>query len=145
DFNHDLHRGATAAEYGLRQTAVPVAPTTVGEFEIAVRSLTNPPDLEVLGRLLSQLTTARRDPLPERQVLAAIRTATGIPVALLNQQIGTLRRRLNATGDLRQQPIRPPWAGQLRLDLAGIPERNEANVITALANDEAFAGALVFD
>ena len=25
------------------------------------------------------------------------------------------------------------------------PERNEANVITALSNDEAFAGALVFD
>ena len=33
----------------------------------------------------------------------------------------------------------------MRLDLAGTPERNEANVITALSNDEAFAGALVFD
>src|SRR4029450_3686111 len=41
--------------------------------------------------------------------------------------------------------IHPRWASQLRLDLAGTPERNEANVITALANDEAFAGALVFD
>ena len=41
--------------------------------------------------------------------------------------------------------IRPRWASQLRLDLAGTPERNEANVIIALSNDEAFAGALVFD
>ena len=44
-----------------------------------------------------------------------------------------------------ERPIRPRWASQLRLDLAGTPERNEANVITALSNDEAFAGALVFD
>ena len=43
------------------------------------------------------------------------------------------------------RPIRPRWANQLRLDLAGTPERNEANVITALSYDEAFAGALVFD
>src|SRR5262249_21282884 len=39
----------------------------------------------------------------------------------------------------------PRWAAQLRLDLAGTPERNEANATTALSNDEAFAGALVFD
>jgi hypothetical protein len=46
---------------------------------------------------------------------------------------------------VHQRPVRPGWASQLILDLAGTPERNEANVITALSNDEAFAGALVFD
>jgi predicted P-loop ATPase len=46
---------------------------------------------------------------------------------------------------VHQRPVRPRWASQLILDLAGTPERNEANVITALSNDEAFAGALVFD
>src|SRR5690606_16432254 len=44
-----------------------------------------------------------------------------------------------------RQAARPPWANLLRLDLTGTPERNEANVITALENDEAFAGTLVFD
>ena len=73
------------------------------------------------------------------------RRATGISVAILEKQVGELRRRLNTTGDIHRQLIRPRWANQLRLDLAGTPERNEANVITALSNDEAFAGALVFD
>ena len=88
---------------------------------------------------------ARLEPLPERQVLAAIKTATGIAVSILEKQICELRRRLNTTGNIHHRPIRPRWANQLRLDLAGTPERNEANVITALSNDEAFAGAMVFD
>src|SRR5207249_1149500 len=74
-----------------------------------------------------------------------IKSATGISVAILEKQVSELRRRLNATGDINRQPIRPRWASQLRLDLTGMPERNEANIITALSNDEAFAGALVFD
>jgi predicted P-loop ATPase len=78
-------------------------------------------------------------------VLNSIKAATGISVAVLEKQIGELRRRLNTTGDIHRRPTRPRWASQLRLDLAGTPERNEANVITALSNDEAFAGALVFD
>jgi predicted P-loop ATPase len=51
------------------------------------------------------------------------------------------RRRRN----IHHRPSRPRWASQLRLDLAGRPERNGANVITALSCDEAFAGTLVFD
>ena len=66
-------------------------------------------------------------------------------MSILDKQIGELRRRLNTTGDIHHRPIRPRWANQLRLDLAGTPERNEANVITALSCDEAFAGSLVFD
>src|SRR4051794_26838513 len=88
---------------------------------------------------------ARLEPLPERQVLAAIKTATGIAVSILEKQICELRRRLNTTRNIHHWPILPRWANQLRLDLAGTPERNEANVITALSNDEAFAGALMFD
>ena len=147
DFNDDLRHGVTAADYEI-STPVAVAaapPTTASEFERAARVLTNPPNLAVLGSLLGQLVMARLEPLPERQVLAAIKSATGIAVSILEKQIAELRRRLNATGDVHQRPVRPRWASQLRLDLAGTPERNEANVITALSNDEAFAGALVFD
>ena len=146
DFNDDLRHGATAADYhASTPVAVAAALTSAGEFEQAARGLTNPPDLTALGSLLGQLVMARLEPLPERQVLAAIKSATGIAVSILEKQIAELRRRLNATGDIHQRPIRPLWASQLRLDLAGTPERNEANVITALSNDEAFAGALVFD
>jgi len=148
DFNDDLRRGATKADYktiGATQSTPPTTLATAAEFVAAAQSLSKPPDLQALGSILGQLVHARMEPLPERQVLAAIKTTTGIPVAILERQIGELRRRLNATGDLSHRPIRPPWASQLRLDLAGVPERNEANVLTALGNDPAFAGVLVFD
>jgi putative DNA primase/helicase len=146
DFNDDLRRGASAKDYAISPIErAPAALTTAADFESAVRGLTKPPDLQAIGTVLGQLVHARLEPLPERQVLTAIKTSTGIPVAILEKQVGELRRRLNTTGDIHQRPIQPRWASQLRLDLAGTPERNEANVITALSNDEAFAGALVFD
>jgi len=148
DFNDDLRHGATASDYQRAEPAPVSAPpvlTTGSELETAARALTNPPDLTTLGSLLGQLVMARLEPLPERQVLAAIKTATGIPVSILDKQIAGLRKRLHTTGDIHHRAIRPRWANQLRLDLVGTPERNEANVITALSNDEAFAGALVFD
>ena len=88
---------------------------------------------------------ARLDPLPERQVLARIKSSTGIGMAVLDKQVAELRRRLNTIGDPGRRPIRPAWSHRLRLDATGQPERNEANVITALSADEAFAGAIVFD
>jgi putative DNA primase/helicase len=148
DFNDDLRHGTTAADYQRAEQApinAPAAPSTVSEFEASARALSNPPDLTILGSLLGQLVMARLEPLPERQVLAAIKTATGIAVSILEKQISELRRRLNTTGNVHHRQRRPRWASQLRLDLVGTPERNEANVITALSNDEAFAGALVFD
>ncbi|MDI3470341.1 MAG: virulence-associated E family protein [Pseudolabrys sp.] len=145
DFNDDLRRGAPVSDYPVAapQSAPPL--TTAADFQSAARALTKPPELHALGVILGQIVTARLEPLPERQVLSSIKAATGIPVAVLEKQIGELRRRLNTTGDIHRQPTRPRWAGQLRLDLAGAPERNEANVITALCNDEAFAGVIVFD
>jgi len=148
DFNDDLRRGGTAADYKALETPLPANPaalTTQAEFASAAQTLTKPPDLQALGNILGQLVQARLEPLPERQVLAAIKASTGIPVAILEKQIAELRRRLNASGDIHHRPNRPPWANQLRLDLAGTPERNEANVLTALGNDPAFAGVLVFD
>ena len=148
DFNDDLRRGATAADYAAAMDEAPPAPAvlrTLAEFDAAAQALTSPPDLQALGRILGQLVQARLEPLPERQVLTAIRNATGIAVSILEKQIAELRRRLNATGDVARPAIRPRWAGRLRLDLTGTPERNEANVITALSSDEAFAGTLVFD
>ena len=151
DFNDDLRRGATAADYE-RQPAPPsdppsaaAGPATLEDLLAAAADLTRPPDAAPLSDLLGRLAMARLDPLPERQVLAAVKTATGIAVSILEKQLVELRRRLNATGDVRRAPVRPPWASLLRIDAGGAPERNEANVITALSLDAAFAGALVFD
>ena len=162
DFNDDLQRGAVAADYvpasaraatprsrrRLQPAEGPSAPTAVSvvsDLEAAAEALTNPPDVTALGMLLGRLVLARLDPLPERQVLARIKSRTGIAMSVLDKQMAELRRRLNTTGDLSHRAIRPAWSHKLRLDLAGQPERNEANVITALSCDEAFAGAIVFD
>ena len=162
DFNDDLLKGGTREDYvaGIAPAAedpdgadvpraqavvAPTSPQTVAEFEAAARTLTTPPDLAVLGTLLGHLAAARLEPLGERQVLGLIKSATGIAVSILDKQIAELRRRLNATGSIHHRPVRPPWAHLLRLDLTGNAERNEANVLTALEQDEAFAGALVFD
>jgi putative DNA primase/helicase len=150
DFNDDLGQGAKAADYRgepEQQPAVaaPTHPVTVADFEALARSLTNPPDLAPLGTLLGRLALARLDPLPERQVLAAIKASTGIAVSILTRQMGELRRRVDVTGDPNAPIAKPRWFGRLRMDLSGTAERNEANVIIALSSDEAFAGAIAFD
>ncbi|WP_027286049.1 VapE domain-containing protein, partial [Rubritepida flocculans] len=151
DFNNDLRRGATAADYEQaagtepKAPATAAAPATVEDLLTAASGLTRPPDSEPLAELLGRLALARLDPLPERQVLAAVKIATGIAVSILEKQLVELRRRVNATGDVRRAPVRPPWASLLRIDAGGAPERNEANVITALSLDAAFTGALMFD
>src|SRR6185312_8250468 len=117
DFNDDLGRGATARDYAVATPAAAPLLATAADFESAARALTKPPELQALGAMLGQLVTARLEPLPERQVLSSIKAATGIPVAILEKQIGELRRRLNTTGDIHRQPTRPRWASQLRLDL----------------------------
>ncbi|MSU91820.1 hypothetical protein GE300_19785 [Rhodobacteraceae bacterium 2CG4] len=81
----------------------------------------------------------------ERQVVARIKSATGIGMSVLTQQLAELRRRVNATGDPHTPIPKPAWFRRLRLDLAGAPERNEANVIVALTSDPGFAGVLAFD
>src|SRR5690606_11903591 len=163
DFNDDLQRGATATDYErpidpgagdavgtpdiLYVSAAPASDVIgpVDQLLAEAEALTNPPDLPALGTLLGRIVNERLEPLPERQVLARIKRATGITVAILEKQLGELRRRLNTTGSVHGQVPRPRWANRLRLDLSGTPERNEANVITALTSDEAFAGAFVFD
>ena len=111
----------------------------------AATTLANPPELTALGQLLGRVALARLDPLPERQVLAAIKASTGIAVSILTRQLSELRRRVDATGDPHAPIPKPRWLGRLRMDLSGTPERNEANVIIALSSDEAFAGAIAFD
>ncbi|WP_233417232.1 VapE domain-containing protein [Halovulum marinum] len=66
-------------------------------------------------------------------------------MSVLTQQLAELRRRVNATGDPHTPIPKPAWFRRLRLDLAGAPERNEANVIVALTSDPGFAGVLAFD
>lgn len=165
DFNDDLMRGARAENYGggtiasatfdmIEPTAeTPAAPVTpivqsgngIEALMAAAEALTNPPDLSALGQLLGRAALARLDPLPERQILARIKTATGISISILEKQMGELRRRVNVSGDPHARIARPPWFNRLRQDLAGTPERNEANVIIALSSDAIFAGVLAFD
>lgn len=154
DFNDDLMRGARAEDYAtgpaasaedaFTATALPAA-SDIGALIAAAEALTNPPELAALSTLLGRLALARLDPLPERQILARIKTATGIAMAILDKQLVELRRRVNATGDPYARIVKPAWFGRLCQDLSGTPERNEANVIIALNSDAVFAGVLAFD
>jgi len=156
DFNDDLMRGACAEDYRAGRDvaatseasgaeALPVADDDISGLVMAAEALTNPPDISSLGQLLGRLALARLDPLPARQILARIKTATGIPMAILEKQLTELGRRVNATGDPNARIAKPAWFNRLRQDMAGTPERNEANVIIALTSDAAFAGVLAFD
>jgi putative DNA primase/helicase len=160
DFNSDLQHGAVAASYAAEIVTSPS--NTLGLDEAtpfsavepdddhaalmtAAEALTNPPDLKALSTLLGRLALAQLEPLTERQVVARIKTATGIATSILEKQLGELRRRVNASGDPSAPIARPRWFGRLRMDLAGTPERHEANVIIALTADPVFAGVIAFD
>lgn len=157
DFNDDLMRGARASDYRPEisadepvgpETSTTVAAPTPGDPDAliaAAEALTNPPELAALSSLLGRLALARLDPLSERQILARIKTATGISMSILDKQLTELRRRVHATGDPQGRIARPAWFGRLCQDLSGTPERNEANVIIALSSDPVFAGLLAFD
>lgn len=156
DFNDDLMRGARAEDYRAGQDVpaineiagaegLPVGDNAIEALVAAADALTNPPDITGLGQLLGRIALARLDPLPARQILARIKTATGIPMAILEKQLLELGRRVNASGDPNARIAKPAWFNRLRQDMAGTPERNEANVIIALTSDVAFAGVLAFD
>jgi len=156
DFNDDLMRGTCAADYRSGEGAAATSPAAeletrpFGDNDIAAlvtaaEALTDPPDITTLGQLLGRIALARLDPLPVRQILAHIKVATGIPMAILEKQMTELGRRVNASGDPNARISKPAWYNRLRQDMAGTPERNEANVIIALTSDVAFAGVLAFD
>ena len=157
DFNDDLIKGAVSADYDAKPAEEPGAPViqTVAHGAVSGQpiealaaetdALTNPPDLTALGTLMGRIVKARLEPMEERHLLSLIKSRTGIAISILDKQLGLLRRRLNSTGDLMKPAARPAWANRLRLDLSGTPERNEANVITALNSDPAFAGLIAFD
>ncbi len=161
DVNDDLVRGARAEDYAQQDGTAssagdePPMPTTPAAASAndtdtdtllaAAEALTNPPDLTMLGTLLGRIVKARLEPMEERLVLSMVKARTGIAMSILDKQLGVLRRRLSSTGDLMKPAVRPAWVNRLRLDLSGTPERNEANVITALNSDPAFAGTIAFD
>ena len=156
DFNDDLQRGARAEDYGPRQEIpaddlpaetdrLPPAGNTIADLVAAADALTNPPDISALGELLGRIALARLDPLPARQILARIKTTTGIAMSILDKQLIELVKRVNVSGDPHARIAKPVWFNRLRQDLVGTPERNEANVIIALTSDIAFAGVLAFD
>jgi phage/plasmid primase-like uncharacterized protein len=144
DFNDDLQKGATAADYARVTTQARANPPRgFEELHAAAMAMTFPPDVQTLSRLLEAISAAGLEPVPLRHVLAAIKAATRIPVLVLEKQLKDMRRKIAGAGPAAVP--RPAWAGMLRVSDDGTPERNEANVITALSNDEAFAGALIFD
>ena len=156
DFNDDLLRGARAEDYGPRQgmptedqpaamDRLPSAGDIIADLVAAADALTNPPDISALGELLGRIALARLDPLPARQILARIKTTTGIAMSILDKQLIELVKRVNVSGDPHARIAKPVWFNRLRQDLVGTPERNEANVIIALTSDVAFAGVLAFD
>jgi predicted P-loop ATPase len=156
DFNDDLLRGARAEDYGPRQELpaddlpaamdrLPSAGDIIADLVAAADALTNPPDISALGELLGRIALARLDPLPARQILARIKTTTGIAMSILDKQLIELVKRVNVSGDPHARIAKPAWYNRLRHDLVGTPERNEANVIIALTSDVAFAGVLAFD
>ncbi len=159
DFNDDLVRGAVAGDYE-KCSAAPAEAAVSEQLELAsaiapvddhdtliaaAEALTNPPDLKALSSLLGRLALCPLEPLHERQVVARIKTATGIATSILEKQLAELRRRVSVNGDPSAPIARPRWFGRLRMDLAGTPERHEANVIIALTSDPLFAGVLAFD
>ncbi|MCA3508395.1 MAG: toprim domain-containing protein [Rhodobacter sp.] len=156
DFNDDLLRGARAEDYGPRQglptedppaamDRLPSAGDIIADLVATADALTNPPDISALGELLGRIALARLDPLPARQILARIKTTTGIAMSILDKQLIELVKRVNVSGDPHARIAKPAWFNRLRQDLVGTPERNEANVIIALTSDVAFAGVLAFD
>jgi putative DNA primase/helicase len=64
----------------------------VSDLEAAAELLANPPDVTALGMLLGRVVLAHLDPLPERQVLARIKSRTGIAMSVLDKQMAELRR-----------------------------------------------------
>ena len=144
DFNDDLGKGAVAAHYnGLPFAEEPPLLSNFDDLRTAALKLTFPPDMDEFSRLLGDLARARLEPAHEREVLVAIKAAARIPVATTEKHLTRLHRELrNGNGT---PSVRPAWFAQIRTGGDGNPERNEANVITALSHDEAFAGALIFD
>ncbi|KAF0173141.1 MAG: virulence-associated protein E [Rhodobacteraceae bacterium] len=156
DFNDDLLKGAVKTDYnraeiplvadGTEATMFAADPESAATaLATATEALTNPPDITELGSLMGRIVKERLEPMEERHVLSLIKARTGIAMSILDKQLGVLRRRLNSTGEITKPAARPTWANRLRLDLSGTPERNEANVITALSSDPAFTGTLAFD
>ena len=79
-------------------------------------------------------------------MLTAIKSATGIAVSILEKQVGELRRRLNATGDVA------PAGRSARAGPTGCastwtarPSATRPTSSPRCRCDEAFAGTLVFD
>jgi hypothetical protein len=129
-----------------RECGVPSVRRRRRRLIAAAEALTNPPDLEALGHAArphraGPARSAARAPDPRahqdrhRHRRLDPRKAAGRAAPPRERH----RRSERADPEARAGSVR------LRLDLAGTPERNEANVIIALTSDPAFAGVLAFD
>ncbi|MBF0326902.1 MAG: toprim domain-containing protein [Alphaproteobacteria bacterium] len=144
DFNDDLGKGAVAAHYnGMPSAEEPPPLIGFNDLRAAALKLTFPPDMDEFSRLLGGLARAQLEAAHEREVLVAIKAAARIPIVTTEKHLHDLRCKLRK-GD-GASPDRPAWFDRIRTGTDGSPERNEANVITAISHDEVFAGALIFD
>lgn len=151
DFNDDLRRGAAAEEYAPQR--LPEAPAAAvalpdmlsyAQLEAFANTITKPVDPLLVGQVMAATVRAQLEPLAERHVLGLVKQNSGFDLKTLEKQVAHVRRQFGSAGS-DAVAERPAWAAQLRRDIIGQPERNEANVITALSNDEAFAGAIGFN
>jgi putative DNA primase/helicase len=148
DFNDDLQRGCTAESYPAEVVArAPSAaiPETAEDFARAVDALAQDPSDEAVSRLIAALGMRKLEPIAEAGILQRIKRVVRVDLGTLKAQLNIVKKRFNATGDVTRELPKPAWFGRLRVDVLGNPERNEANIMIAFGNDDAFAGRLVFD
>ncbi len=147
DFNDDLRRGTTVADYAPKAADAPASPPPVDDATALTAEATALAHGDSAGALaiLDRMVRARLETLEEDGILAAVKQAAGLSMGGLRRQVQVMRRRFNASAGQTTARVRSPWAERLRVDATGLPERNEANVMVALEHDAAFTGALVFD
>lgn len=161
DFNDDLRKGAVAADYRPAEAPAPQSPPDPtpeapppdpeapliddGPTLTAAAAALAKGDSAAAVALLDRMVRAQLEVLEEEGILSAAKAATGLAMGGLRKQVTIMRRRWDASGGESTARLSCPWAARLRVDPAGQPERNEANVMVALAHDTAFGGALVFD
>jgi predicted P-loop ATPase len=142
DFNDDLKRGATAAEYPVELVRVdPIeTPHSYSELSLIARKLPKPVPIEMMDRFLDDLARANLSKIEQGKLLAELKAMSGLTLGDLRADLSDKRKMLVASDEKK-----PPWMSQVEVDLYGLPLRNEDNVQVAFLNDPAFAGSVIYD
>lgn len=135
---------AKASEYSAPKPQLTVVPVSVpgqSDIEAMIDGLPASPEPLEVSKIISVIVRAKLDPIVEQQVLTRLKRQSGLPMSALRDQVKVLKKRLGGANVIGL----PTWQGQIRRNMFGQPERNEANAIIALKGDAAFSGAIIFD